>query len=178
MNTPYTYQDGLQTERLVTRFLTHKDIPLWADFFKDKEAVEFISIFGNVTCEDLSEHWIKKQLQRYKENRYGLQALIDKRTGAFIGQCGLVIQEIDGTMDMEVGYHIFKKYWGQGFATEAARCFINYAFANNLALSVISIIDIGNKKSQRVADKNGLVKERQTRWAHHDVYIYRISKAG
>jgi len=176
MEARYTYGDRLQTKRLITRFLTPDDIPAWATFFKDKEAVEFLSTFGFASCEDMSRFWIEKQLMRYKENRYGLQALLNKETGDMIGQCGLITQAIDGSMEMEIGYHIFKQYWGQGYASEAAKCFIDYAFTHNLASSVISIIDINNIKSQRVADKNGLVKERQTKWAYHDVFIYRIQK--
>jgi len=173
---PFVYWDGLQTDRLFTRFLTIGDIPAWTDFFKDKEAIEFLSTFGYNSNEEMSRFWIEKQINRYKENRFGLQALIHKQTQAFIGQCGLITQAIDGKTEMEIGYHVFKKYWGQGFATEAAKCFIDYAFTNNLAPSIISIIDINNIKSQRVAGKNGLVKERQTRWAHHDVFVYRIYK--
>jgi ribosomal-protein-alanine N-acetyltransferase len=176
MTPSYTYQDRLQTERLITRFLTDDDISPWANFFRDKEATEFLSTFGHASCEDMSKFWLEKQLARYKEKRYGLQALIHKATGEFIGQCGLVAQKVEGVPEMEIGYHIFKRYWGQGYATEAARCFINYAFKNNLAPSVISIIDINNIKSQRVAEKNGLIRGKQSRWAHHDVYIYRIDK--
>jgi len=172
----YLYCDQLQTTRLVTRFLTPGDISPWALFFKDKEATEFLSTFGYASCEDMSKYWIEKQLLRYNEKRFGLQALIHKETGEFIGQCGLVTQEINKKWEMEIGYHIFKQYWGQGYATEAANCFIDFAFANNLAPSVISIIDINNIRSQRVAVKNGLLQVRQTRWAHHDVYIYRIAQ--
>lgn len=176
MQATYTYHDQLETPRLITRFLTGGDVPAWADFFKDKEAIKFLSTFGYASCEDMSKFWIEKQLQRYNENRYGLQALIHKTTGDFIGQCGLITQEIDGKPEMEVGYHIFKKYWGQGYAPEAAQCFINYAFENNLASSVIAIIDVNNIPSQRVAAKCGLTRERQTTWAYHDVYVYRINK--
>ena len=176
MNAPYTYHDNLETERLITRFLSVADIPLWADFFRDKEALVFLSTFGFNSPEEMSRFWMEKQLLRYRENRYGLQALIHKTTNEYIGHCGLITQEIDGTMEMEVGYHIIKKYWGQGFAPEAAQCFIDFAFQHHLAPSVIAIIDINNFKSQRVAQKNGLTRERQTTWAHHDVFIYRINQ--
>ena len=166
----------LETNRLITRKLTEKDITVWAEFFKDKEAIEFFPTLGLTSNEERAKHWVDKQLNRYVENRFGLQALIEKKTGNFIGQCGLITQEVDGKMEIEVGYHIFKKYWGQGFAPEAARLFIDYAFKNNLTASVISIIDTRNIKSQRVADKNGLIREKETKWSNQDVYIYRIDK--
>jgi ribosomal-protein-alanine N-acetyltransferase len=172
--TTYIYEDGLQSDRIITRKLVYEDHKAWAGFFKDKEAVEFFPAFGPGSDEDRSKHWINRQLNRYMDKRFGLQALIDKRTGQFIGQCGLISQEVEGEAEIEVGYHLFKQFWGQGYAPEAARLFINYAFVNNLAASVISIIDIRNTKSQRVADKNGLTREKQTRWSNLDVYIYRI----
>jgi RimJ/RimL family protein N-acetyltransferase len=171
----YKYEDGLTTERLYTRFLVSDDYNAWAKFFEDKEAIEFFSpIFLDDTFEKTSQTWIERQLARYKEKRYGLQALINKNTHKFIGQCGLMLQEVDGKKELEVGYHIFKKYWGQGFAPEAAKAFLDYGFTNHQSDYIISIIDIRNTKSQRVADKNGLKRGKQTKWMGMDVFIYRI----
>jgi RimJ/RimL family protein N-acetyltransferase len=176
MPAPYKYQDNLETNRLVTRFLTPEDQLIWADFFNDNEAVAFLPTFGLTSNIDRAKHWIERQLYRYNENKFGLQALIDKETKEFIGQCGLIKQEVDGKAEIEVGYHLLKKYWGNGYATEAAKVFMDYAFQNNLTNSIISIIDIRNIRSQRVADKNGLTREKQTKWSEIDVYIYRIDK--
>ena len=88
----------------------------------------------------------------------------------------MLTQEVDNIIEIEVGYHIFKKYWGKGFAPEAAKLFIDYAFENDLTNSVISVIDVGNIKSQKVAEKNGLTREKQTKYSDgEDVYIYRIT---
>jgi len=170
----YKYEDGLITERLYTRFLVPDDIKTWQKFFDDKESIQYFPNFGNLTTsEERSKHWVERQLTRYKENRYGLQALINKDTKEFIGQCGLITQEVDGKTEVEVGYHVFKKYWGQGYAPEAAKAFFDYGFENKQATSIISIIDIRNLKSQRVAEKNGLTREKQIRWMDMDVFIYR-----
>ncbi len=171
------YQDNLESARLTTRFLKPEDAIIWADFFKDKEAAEFIPAYGLTANEDRAKLWIDRQLNRYAENRLGLQALIDKTTNQMVGQCGVLVQEVDGKTEIEVGYHIFKKYWGQGYAPEAAKLFIDYAFKNMLAESVISIIATENIKSQRVAEKNGLVREKQTTFGGFDVFIYRINKS-
>jgi len=174
--TKYIYQDNLESLRLVTRKLIENDIVIWSDFFAEKDAVELFPTFGLITNSDRAKQWIEKQLARYSDNRFGLQALIDKTSKKFIGQCGLVTQEVDGKTEIEVGYHILKQYWGQGYAPEAAKLFIDYAFKNNLTQSVISIIDKRNFKSQRVAEKNGLEIEKETKWSDIDVYIYRIEK--
>jgi len=169
----YKYEDGLITERLYTRFLTPEDIEPWTNFFEDPESIQYFPWVANDTAQERSKQWIERQLLRYKEKRYGLQALIDKNTNEFVGQCGLITQDVNGTHELEVGYHIFKKYWGNGYAPEAAKLFFNYGFKNKQADTIISIIHINNLKSQRVAEKNGLVREKQTRWLEMDVYIYR-----
>jgi RimJ/RimL family protein N-acetyltransferase len=174
--TTFIYKDHLESDRLLTRKLTSNDSEIWSDFFRDKEAIEFLPDPGISSVEERAKLWIDKQLNRYADHQFGLQALIDKKTNQFIGQCGLLKQIIDGQTEIEVGYHIFKKYWGQGYAPEAAKLFINYAFQNNITNSVTSIINIKNIKSQRVADKNSLKKEKQTMWSGLDVFIYRIDK--
>lgn len=170
----FIYKDNLESERLRTRMLSERDIPTWEAFLKDKEAVEFLGFSGNENPLKRSEQWIERQFTRYGNNLFGLQALIEKSTNTFIGQCGLLKQEVNGKPETEVGYHILKKYWGNGFAPEAARMFINYAFQNCLALSIISIIDKRNLKSQRVAEKNGLKQDGEAKWHGLDVFIYRV----
>lgn len=169
----YIYHDNLTSPRLKTRFLTTDDALAWTKFFEDKDAAAFIPDFGLTSSKARAEYWMKRQLARYAEQRYGLQALIDIETNEFIGQCGLLLQEVDGEKYIEVGYHIFKKYWGKGYAPEAARLFIDYAFQKGIT-SVISIIDIHNVKSQRVAEKNKLSQMKQTKWSGMDVFIYQI----
>jgi len=172
----YYYRDQLTSDRLQTRFITEQDLELWTEFFKDPKAIELFPTFGLNTIEERAQHWIDRQLTRYKEQRYGLQMLIEKKSGICVGQCGLILQEVDGIKELEVGYHIFKKYWGHGYAPEAAKLFLTFAFEHDLADSVISIIDIRNIKSMRVAEKNGLIREKQTRWLDLDVFIYRIER--
>jgi len=166
--------DNLESQRLITRLLTHSDVTSWSHFFRDKESVEFLAMDALASDETKASQWINKQLKRYDEKRFGLQALIEKNSGNFIGQCGLLTQEVDGRTEIEVGYHVLREYREKGFGPEAAKLFINYAFENKITESVISIIDKRNTKSQRVAEKNSLVREKETQWSGLDVYIYRI----
>lgn len=174
--TNYIYYDKLESKRLRTKNLTLADINLWSEFFEDKEAIEFLPNIGFPSTKERAKHWIEKQLSRYSDKRYGLQALINKDTNEFVGQCGLLAQEVDGEPKVEVGYHIFKKYWGQGYAPEAAKLFIDFGFKNNQTTSIISIINTGNIRSQKVAIKNGLTKLKQTKWSDLDVFIYQLNK--
>jgi RimJ/RimL family protein N-acetyltransferase len=171
----YYYTDQLETKRLRTRFLTMDDVPLWSEFFKDPEAIKLFPASFFPPDRDPAELWIERQIDRYNNQKYGAQALIDKESGLLVGLCGLILQEVDGISELEVGYHVLSKYWGKGYAPEAARRFIRFAFENKLSDSIISIIDVRNKKSQRVAEKNGLTIDKRTTWREIDAYIYRTN---
>lgn len=170
------YLDRFESERLFTRKLMVTDVDIWKAFFNDKEAVAFLPPNNSLSDYEKSKEWIDKQINRYRNDGYGLQAILDKTTNDFVGQCGLLNQEVKGCKELEVGYHIFKKYWGQGFAPEAAGLFIDYAFTNNLSDSIISIIDVRNLNSKRVAEKNGLERESKTVWKNLEVEFFRITK--
>ncbi|HRH09941.1 MAG TPA: GNAT family N-acetyltransferase [Bacteroidia bacterium] len=166
----------METARLVTRFLTKKDEEIWTRFLKNEDCTRYFPKTDFASPVERARYWIEKQINRYKEEKYGLQALVSKETGAFVGQCGLLLQEVDGKKELEVGYHILREYWGRGYAPEAAQAFIKYGAENSDFDSIISIIHRENKNSIAVALKNGLRKEKETTWFDLPVSIYRINK--
>lgn len=149
------YTDNLQSPRLTTRFVTQDDVLVWVEYCKDPIATKFTAIPGK-SPEELSQYFIDRTMQRYAEGRGGLQALISKDTGEFVGQCGLLVQDVNGVSEIEIGYHLLPRFWGKGYATEAAQLFRDYGFENNVATSLISIIDPGNSASKKVATRNGM----------------------
>jgi len=169
----YTYKDNLETDRLITRFITIDDIDTWTGFFETEECVKYFPTFGLTTAKARAEHWIKRCVERYSLNLFGLQALIDKETNEFIGQCGLLTQEVDGIKEIEVGYHLLRNHWGKGYATEAGNAFKTYGFQTKQTQSIISIIHIDNIASQKVALRNGMTNEKRTNWNDLDVLIFR-----
>ncbi len=169
----YTYQDGLNSARLSTRFLTESDIASLTPFFEDEEAPKFIPFYDFPTPALRARYMIEKQIWRYSEQRYGLQALIRKEDQVFVGMCGLLLQDVDGKQEVEIGYHLLPQFWNKGYASEAARLFKHYAFSENKSPSIISIIDINNVRSHRVAEANGMTRDRFMRWNDWDVVIYR-----
>jgi len=166
----------METDRLSIRKLEVEDATPWTPFFENNPALKFLALDQELAATENAEIWITRQLWRYKENLFGLMALIDKGTKQLIGQCGLLPQEINGIMEMEIAYHILPNYWGKGYGTEAARLFKSYAFKNNGIDSVISIIHIDNIRSQRVAEKNGMVRTTQCIFHNLPTYIYRANK--
>ena len=72
--------------------------------------------------------WLRRQIDRYVRDGFGLWAVILKETGAFVGQCGLTLQEYGETQVVEVGYLFARSQWHRGYATEAASACRDYAF--------------------------------------------------
>lgn len=135
--------------------------------------MQFFPNPDSLNAEQRAIVWIERQINRYKEQKYGLQALMLNDTNEFVGQCGLLLQEVDGVLEVEVGYHILKEYRNRGYASEAAMLFADYALYNRMTASVVSVIHRKNFRSQRVAEKNGLKNEKTTFWNGKEVFIYR-----
>jgi ribosomal-protein-alanine N-acetyltransferase len=161
-----------QSQRLIFRHLEIADSVVWEGFVSNAEAVKFFPPGLNVTQSAVA--WIERQLKRYKTDGFGLNALIEKASGAFVGQCGLLRQEVDGVQELEIGYHLLPKFWKKGFAAEAASACRIFAFENRMTTSIISIIHPQNIASQRVAERNGMKKEKETVWCGLPALVYRV----
>jgi [ribosomal protein S5]-alanine N-acetyltransferase len=174
MQAIYQYPNKFETQRLFIRKLVAQDSVEWAEFYKDAEATLFHDVKDRLSPEESAKALIESQIERYKRQLYGLQALTFKQTGELVGLCGLLVQEINGHKELEIGYHLLRKYWGNGYAGEAASFFKEYAFHNHLSHSVISIIHINNIRSQKVAENNGMKREQRSEWRGKEVFIYRV----
>ena len=119
--------------------------------------------------------WIERQMGRYPAGS-GLLGMIEKATGELIGDCGPVWQEIEGRAELEIGFHVNRERWNQGFASEAARAVMDYAFRRFDVERVVSMIRPENAASRRVAEKNGLTVERVVLWRNYDHCIYQRAK--
>ena len=74
------------------------------------------------------EGWIRWNQENHEQHGFGLWALEHAKTGTFLADCGLTHQMVTGESLLEVGYHLHASHRGQGFATEAGRACIEYAF--------------------------------------------------
>ena len=144
-----------ETERLRLRQMEPADYGDLCKILKDEEVMyEYEGAFSDEEVRS----WLDKQFVRYKEDGFGLFAVILKETGEMIGQCGLTLQDIPGRQVLEIGYLFQKRYWHQGYATEAAKACKEYAFTVLKADEVFSIIRDSNIASQNVAKRNGMTQ--------------------
>jgi [ribosomal protein S5]-alanine N-acetyltransferase len=167
------YPIRLETARLFTRPLTMEDQHGWKRFFEHPFAAQYLPLKQEEPLE-VARQWMERHLGRYRDGKYGFMAWMHRESGAWIGQCGLLAQQVDGMDELEVGYHVFPDHWRQGYAIEAAQAVRDWGFQQGLAPSLISIIHRENLASQAVALRNGMTREKSTHVMGIDVYIYRI----
>ena len=143
----------LETSRLTLREFHPEDVDALSLILSDPETMRF---YLKPFDRHGTEEWIARNRQRYTKDGHGLLAMILKASSELIGDCGLVVQEIDGASEIEIAYHVHRDHWGRGFATEAARACRDYGFAHLGVSRLVSIIRPENLASRRVAEKNGL----------------------
>jgi RimJ/RimL family protein N-acetyltransferase len=154
------------TPQLVFREMTLDDLDDMAALLGDPEVMRY---YPHPKNRDQASAWITWNQRLYHDHGVGLWLLTLRETGEFVGDCGLTPQQVDGVTEIEVGYHIRSALQGRGLATEAAAACRNYAREVLGLERLIAIIDPRNRPSQRVAEKLGMVLERDSdnhgRWS-------------
>ncbi len=117
-----------------------------------------------------SERWIAWTQENYATHGFGLW-VVETHDGAFVGDCGLTMQEIEGDWHVEVGYHVHQHLRGQGLATEAAAA-VRRAASDAAVPHLVAIIRPENLPSQRVAQKIGLRLERRAVKGGGEVLVF------
>jgi ribosomal-protein-alanine N-acetyltransferase len=180
MKTTFKYSlEGQETERLLFRRITEQDFDTWLAFCKYPDSLKYIFSQEQLKIKDPIERcriWFNKVYNRYENGLGGMNALIEKQTGAFVGQCGLLIQTIDDIEELEIGYSLMPAFRGKGYASEAAIKCKAFAFENEYATSLISVIVPENTDSIKVAMNNGMKLDKTTTSNGDIVNIYRIYK--
>lgn len=162
----------LETERLMLRRMAPEDFGALRLIHEDAEPMW---VYGGVFDEEGTRAWIQRNLDRYRNApmRLGFWSTTLKDTNEVIGGGGCVWQETDRGVELEVGYEIRRDQWNRGYATEMARACIDYGFATTDVDHIISLIRPDNGASRKVAEKNGLVVDREFDWRGipHLVYV-------
>jgi RimJ/RimL family protein N-acetyltransferase len=161
----------METERLQFRCYTNDDFPFFASLWADSDVVQFIGKGVTRSTEEAQKSFQEWLLPGYREGR-GLYLILHKDNERPIGHAGVVQQAVDGKKEFEIGYWIAKEYWGNGYATEAAVFFKQYASEQLGINRLICLIQQQNKKSVNVALKLGMKHENNTTFNTIPVNVY------
>lgn len=173
--------DRIESERLLLRRIDQDDFEFFVRLHADPEVARYLP-HGKPRSPAESVAWLRSVLQTYEDMALGQLAVLRKSDGVLIGRCGLSDLAVEARASLsavprgwyqrgeappaaeviferELGYTFHRGSWGQGYASEAARCVFDYA-RNVLRLPrVISLIHPENVRSLRLAQRFGVQRE-------------------
>jgi RimJ/RimL family protein N-acetyltransferase len=160
----------LTTDRLFLRMLQESDFEQYAAIHMDAEVTRFtarehldrIGSWRHLAF--IVGHWTLRG--------FGMWGVFEKETERLVGRVGFY--QPDGWPDFELGWTMGRASWGKGYAPEAARACLDYAFNVMKRDHVISLIDPLNVASIRVAEKIGETVEGEVTIGGHRLIVYGI----
>ncbi|NJC72153.1 GNAT family N-acetyltransferase [Planosporangium thailandense] len=153
----------VQTARLVLRRWRSDDVAVMAEINADPEVMRWIGD-GAVSDHDRTAAGITACEREWDEHGFGLFAVEVRRTGELAGFTGLAVPTFlpEIMPAVEIGWRLGRRHWGQGYATEAARAALRFAFLERGLDRIVSVHQVGNVASERVMRKLGMSLDRET----------------
>ena len=164
----------IETERLQLREYRQDDLDALYEILSDPVTMQHYPKPYDAAG---TQRWLDWSFDNYKTYGFGLWAIILKETGTFIGDCGITMQPIDGQQLPEIGYHIHKNFWRNGYAKEAATAVRDWAFENRNFDSLYSYMKYTNVASYSTARSLGMEKIKEYPDEKDGIlYVYRITR--
>jgi len=161
----------VETERLVLRGWREEDLEAHAAMSADPEVVRYLG-----AVQDRAQSWRGMALHagHWALRGYGNWAVERKADGVLLGRVGL--WDPEGWPGLELGWKLARHAWGQGYATEAARAAMGWAWSELRAPRLISLIRPENLRSARVAERLGMRPLREAVLLGERVEVFGIER--
>ncbi|MGC9952940.1 MAG: GNAT family N-acetyltransferase [Rhizomicrobium sp.] len=141
----------LETERLLLRPPEFRDVPAITTWIGDWDVAKNLASVPHPYREEDAREFVSRAVHKRAAGEGHCFAIERKEDGVFMGACGLLLK--DGRF--ELGYWLGKPFWRQGYATEAARKVVSFAFHDLKAASIWAGWFHDNPASGRVLQKLG-----------------------
>lgn len=163
----------IETPRLLLRKKVVEDAPFFFELNSDPLVTQYTGdgAFKNI---QEAEEIVKYVIGQYEKNGYGRWLVAEKENGAPLGWCGLKYH--DDTQETDLGYRFMQKYWGKGYATEAALACMDYGFKVLKLNRIYGQAMKENVNSINVLKKVGMTYLREDLYEGHDSCIYELNK--
>lgn len=145
----------LETERLLIRAFSWDDLAALHETVRsDPEVMRYIPLPASRTVDDTAAR-LKLYLDLQERGGLAPWAVEEKASGELAGLCGIFPAELVGP-EIEIAYIFGQRYWGRGYATEAARACLALGFEEYGFDRILAVIMPGNTASIHVVDKLGM----------------------
>ena len=147
------------------------------EVYADREVMRYIGAGDSYsTSVDESEERLSRLIDHHERHGFSLWAVTDRETGAVMGDCGLIYYAHEGP-EIELGYRLAKPYWGNGYATEAARAWVAHGFEELDLDRIVAVTHPENVASQRVLEKLGMRFREMADYEGQEARLYAIERA-
>jgi RimJ/RimL family protein N-acetyltransferase len=163
----------IRTERLRLRRLEQRDFDELFAMFQDPLVMRY---YPALKSRSETQAWLDWVFGAYASHGHGLFAVERESDDAFLGQCGLTPQVVDGEDLIEIGYLFKSKHWHRGYAAESAIGCREYGFGELGLSKLISLVRPENKPSRAVAERSGMTVARTTAWKGLEHFVYAVEK--
>ena len=149
---------ALSTQRLELRRWRASDLAPFAELNADLEVMRHIR---EPMTRTESDAFAARIVEHLETDEFGLWAVEVRDTRSFVGFTGLARQTFEAPFNpsVEVGWRLAREAWGHGFATEAARVVLAFAFDEVGLDEIVSITTTGNVLSQSVMRRLGMTRD-------------------
>jgi RimJ/RimL family protein N-acetyltransferase len=147
----------LETERLMLRPLTPGDASFIFELVNEPPWLAYIGNKGVLTLDDAEAYIRKGPMRMYADRGFGLCLVERKDDGTSMGMCGLIKR--DTLADVDLGFAFLQRFWGAGYAREAAAATVAFA-RDSLGLGrIVAITTRDNRRSSQLLRKLGFAFE-------------------
>ena len=151
----------LSTVRILLRPWEDKDYSPFYAMSSDPRVYEFLPLFPDKSASDA---FVDRFRADFSRRGWGFWALENKDSGEFMGTAGMHEPGPEfgvGRSCVEIGWRLAPAFWGKGFATEAAREVMRFAFSVLQLEELVSFTAVGNKRSFQLMERLGMQREKE-----------------
>jgi [ribosomal protein S5]-alanine N-acetyltransferase len=163
----------LETERLRLREMYPEDAEAMFNLNSDPEVVQYTGD-GPFESVEAARIFLTGYRNVYRNSGYGRWITELKSTGEIIGWCGLKFLVDHNQTD--VGYRFYKKYWGNGYASESAKACIVHGFSELKLDRIVAHARKENVASLRVLEKCGMKIIGEDKDCGGEIFVWEITK--
>ena len=161
----------LETDRLILRDFTMDDLPDYYRLKTDEQTMYYMQDIKLDSLDDAKEELAGLMADMEDEDRkYYFLHMELKDTQEQVGSIGYTVISITPVGKIvQLGYFTYPKFWGNGYTSEAVKRVLEFAFEDNNVYRVTTGCLAENQGSERVMQKNGMIKEAELKeYEWHD----------
>lgn len=147
----------LESERLYCREWRESDFEHYCLLNSNQDVMRF---FPSVYTQEKTRESMNKMIANFEKSQYAYSPCFIKTTDQFIGWVGMMDQEMDGDCFVDIGWRLSPEYWGNGYAPEMAKRFIEHGFNEHFMKKIYAIAPENNLPSISVMKKIGMSLEK------------------